>query len=486
MTDDLRLHPDTFWPRMRDAIDAVPAEASTPPADAKIGAVLVLLADTDDGPELVLTRRRRDLRSHPGQVSFPGGRVDPGEGFEEAALREAQEEIALDADSVEVIGIGPTFYIPPSRFWVVPVAARWVTPHELEPNPWEVDEILRIPVRTLLEPSVWRHVPLSLRGTTWAWQIGEDLVWGATAMVTALLLDTVVPEWSGGVTPEDLGEELAERPWELLPGVRRRARIAADLPERTQASVTHVTVAQMRAVDDALADAGLVLPSLAEQAARGLVLAARLFLERPLTEVTVTVAVGSGGNGAGGWTAVRLLAAAGATVQVLQVGDPGLAWQRELVADLVRVVEVHTDTDLDAIDAGDLVIDAMVGIGGEPPLRGRPKVVGDWLQRRTTPVLALDLPSGQHGDTGLTGQCVTADLTVTLGLPKQGLTLPITHPYVGDLYVADLGIPPGVWTAAGVDFPAGLFADGPLVRLTDESSGSDAGTPDQTAVDRTA
>ena len=479
MTVDERLLPDVFWPRFREAITSVPDDRSTPPADAKIGAVLVLLADTDAGPELVLTRRRRDMRSHPGQVSFPGGRVDPGEGFEEAALREAEEEIALRRDTVEVIGTGPTFYIPPSRFWVVPVAARWRDPHDLEPNPWEVDEILRVPLATLLDRSAWRHVPLSLRGTTWAWQLGDDLLWGATAMVTSLLLDTVVPDWSGGTRPEDLDDDLAERPWETVPAVRRRARISATLPEVAQADVTHVSVGEMRAVDDALAATGLSLSSLAEQAARGLVLAARLFLARPLTEVTVSVAVGSGGNGAGGWTAARLLAAAGADVRVLATGTPRLPWQRDLVADVVRVVEVHAPEDLDDVDAGDLVIDAMVGIGGDPPLRGRPKVVGDWLQRRTTPVLALDLPSGQHGDTGLTGQCVTADLTVTLGLPKRGLLRPITHPYVGDLYVADLGIPPFAWRAAGVDVDPALFADGPLVRLTDDTAASDAGTPDQ-------
>src|SRR5690606_36316278 len=102
---DPRLAPEAFWPRFRAALDRVEEEASRPPPDARVGAVLVLLEDTDDGPQLVLTRRRRDLRSHPGQVSFPGGRVDPGETLEEAALREAEEEVGLDAGSVEVVGV---------------------------------------------------------------------------------------------------------------------------------------------------------------------------------------------------------------------------------------------------------------------------------------------------------------------------------------------------------------------------------------------
>lgn len=482
---DERLLPDAFWAAFRTALEGVSEERSSPPADAKIGAVLVLLEDTADGPVLILTRRRRDLRSHPGQVSFPGGRVDPGEGFEEAALREAQEEIGLDADSVEVIGIGPTFYIPPSRFWVVPIAARWVAPHDLEPNPWEVDEILRVPLSWLLDRDHWRHVPLSLRGSSWAWQLEEDLLWGATAIVCALLLEVVVPDWHGGIKPDDLPDELSARPWEDIPAVLRSSRIDATLPEVPQADVPHVTVAQMRAVDDALGAAGLGLSSLLEQAAHGLVRATRLFLAVPLDQTNITVAIGSGGNGAGGWAAVRLFVSAGATVQVLQVGDPHFAWQRDLVSSTVTIVDVRNAADLGTVAAGDVVIDAMLGLGADPPLRDRPAVVGTWLRDLSVPVIALDLPSGLSGDIGLRGKCVTADLTVTLGLPKVGILDPITHPYIGDLYVADLGVPPHIWADAGVESPGGLFAGGPLVRLTDATR-SDAGTPDQGEVPATA
>jgi 8-oxo-dGTP pyrophosphatase MutT (NUDIX family) len=158
---DQRLRPDRFWPRLRDALSQVPEAERTPPEQARVGAVLVLLEDTDAGPSVVLTRRRRDLRSHPGQVSFAGGRLDPGETSEQAALREAQEEIGLRGDTVEVVGAGPTFYIPPSRFWVVPVVARWLEPHDLDPNPWEVDKVLRVPLATLLDESLKQVTPRS-------------------------------------------------------------------------------------------------------------------------------------------------------------------------------------------------------------------------------------------------------------------------------------------------------------------------------------
>jgi hydroxyethylthiazole kinase-like uncharacterized protein yjeF len=477
---DPRLAPEAFWSRFRTALEQVDAEAERPPPDGRVGAVLVLLEDTDDGPRLVLTRRRRDMRSHPGQVSFPGGRVDPGETLEEAALREAEEEVGLDADSVEVVGIGPTFYIPPSRFWVVPVAARWVRPHGLRPNPWEVDTILRVPLVQLLERDRWRHVPLSLRGSSWAWQLDEDLLWGATAIVCGLMLDVAVPGWSDGLEPQDLDDDLAVRPWEHAPAVVRRARLGEHLPSVPQSEVPHVTVEQMRAVDDALGRDGLGLGALAEQAGRGAAHAVRLLLERSLDGAQVTVVAGPGGNGAGGLAAARLLAAAGAHVRVLLTRAPRLAWQRDVLRSAGTRVEIVGDAVPEDLVPGDVVVDAMLGIGGDPPLRGRPEVVAAWLRRHDVPVVALDLPSGIGGDVGLRGACVTADVTVTLAAPKVGLLERITHPYVGDLYLADLGIPPATWRAVGVEVPAGLFASGPLVRLTaDDGVAPDAGTPDQ-------
>jgi len=84
-----------------------------------------------------------------------------------------------------------------------------------------------------------------------------------------------------------------------------------------------------------------------------------------------------------------------------------------------------------------------------------------------------------QADIGLRGPCVTADVTVALGLPLAGLLEPVTHAYLGDLYLADLGVPPSAWRRVGVDPPSTLFARGPLVRLTADRAAGDAGTPDQ-------
>lgn len=476
---DGRLDPDLFWPTLTAALGRVPADATRPPPEARVGAVLVLLEDTPDGPSVVLTRRRRDMRSHPGQLSFPGGRLDAGETIEDAALREAEEEVALRPDTVEVIGPGPTFYIPPSRFWVVPVLARWREPHELVENPWEVDEVLRVPLTHLLERERWRHTPLSLEGSTWAWQLEDDLLWGATAIVMALLLDTAVDGWSDGLRPADLGDELAVRPWEHVPAWERRARLEGDLPAVPQREVPHVTQAQARAVRGWLDDRGVDAAARAEQAGRAAAHAVRRLVDGSLEDRTVTVLAGPSSNGWAGLVAARLLDSAGADVEVLLAGQPRSPDTVTLLRDAgVPVVEVAAEDLGDHRPPGEVVIDALLGIGGEPPLRDLPQQVATWLRRHDVPVVALELPSGMGADLGLRGECVTADVTVAFGAPTVGLTPAIVAPYVGDLYVADLGIPAAAWVAVGAE-PPRVFAAGPLVRLTAAERATDAGTPDQ-------
>jgi hydroxyethylthiazole kinase-like uncharacterized protein yjeF len=478
------LEPAAFWRRLGESLETVPLDARTPPSEARVGAVLVLIEESDDGLSVVLTRRRRDLRSHPGQLSFPGGRREGNESLETSALREAHEEVGLDPDSAEVIGVGRVFYLPPSRFWVAPVLARWVRPHALEENPWEVDEILRVPLTWLLDPGRWRHAPLSLEGSTWAWQLEGDLLWGATAAVLAVLLDTAVPGWHGGREPHELGPERAVRPWETVPVTRRRPRLEGELPEIAQEGFPHVTAAQVRAVRAWLAEHGITLEARAEHAGRAAAHAVRRLSGLPLTEVSVTVLAGPSSNGAGGLAAARLLATAGAEVDVLMVGDPRLPAQVALLAATgIRIRTITPEGLVDGCSPGQVVIDAVLGIGAQPPLADLPAVANGWLRRHDVPVIALELPSGMSADTGLRGPCVTADVTVALGLPVVGLQAPITHAYVGDLYVADLGIPPVVWRGAGVPSThRPPFERGPLVRLTAGPTATDAGTPDQAEV----
>jgi len=480
-----------YWERLDTALATVPEAARTPPPGARVGAVLVLLEDGPgserDGPRLVLTRRRPDLRSHPGQLSFAGGRVEPGERPVDAALREAVEEIGLDPASVTVLGLGPTFYVPPSRFWVVPVVARWHAPHPLTPEPREVAEVLHVTLDALTDERRWRHTPMGPReGSTWAWQLDDDLLWGATALVVRMLLDATVPDWSRGVTPDALGPDRAEEPWVTAPRQPRRARLGQALPERAQDTLPHVGVDQVRAVRAWLDAHGVGPAERAEHAGRALAEAARVLLSashRQAIDGPVTVLAGPSSNGSGGLVAARLLAAAGREVAVVTVGPPRIPAQTHLLRDLgVEVIALEQHPLDDSATPGVLVIDAMLGVGSRPPMHGRPAAVAVWLRRHDVPVLALDVPSGLSPDRGLRGPCVTADVTVALALPTIACAEPGAQAFLGDLHLADLGVPARAWAEAGVPgVPADLFADGPLVRLMVAAAAGDAGTPLQTA-----
>lgn len=464
---DQRL--EGFWERLSDALASVPLDASQPPRGARVGAVLALFEETDEGPGLVLTRRRRDLRSHPGQVSFPGGRVDQGETVEQAALREAWEEIGLRPESVAVVGAGPTFYIPPSRFWVVPVVARWESQHELTLNPWEVDEVLHVAIATLLERDRWRHVPSPDRGSMWAWQLDDDLLWGATAMMITTLLDVVLEGWTQGMRPYDLGPELAERPWETFPLTKAPARLEG-IPEVSVERLPTLTAEQARAVSRLLAEeAHVELAQVLEHAGRAVTGAVRRLVGGDLTGVKVTVLAGPGGNGAGGLASARLLASAGAEVTVLSVGRAALPEQVEGL----RAAGVHVADFTTEQQPGDVVVDALLGVGVDPPVRGGVADVMAWLRVHDTPVVSLDLPSGMHPDRGVAGPCVSAEVTIALGAPTAALVSRMGRSYVGDRYVADLGIPPEVWRKAGVE-PLEVFGRGPLVRLVDPEDADEA------------
>jgi 8-oxo-dGTP pyrophosphatase MutT (NUDIX family) len=191
-----------------------PEEIST----SREAAVLVLLTDAPD-PEVVLIERAAGLRKHAGQIAFPGGAVEAGESAEEAALREAWEEIALEPSSVTVLGQLPAARIPVSRFHVHAVAAYWSGVGELVPQPGEVAQVLRVRVSSLVAPqnrSSWRHAS----GRTGPGFEVPDLdgatlyVWGFTAYV----LDAVLE--AGGWTLEWDMERYVQIPARFLPDIR--------------------------------------------------------------------------------------------------------------------------------------------------------------------------------------------------------------------------------------------------------------------------
>ena len=155
-------------------------------AEPREGAVLMLFGEGDRGPDLLLTERAHDMRSHPGQVSFPGGSTDPEDASPAAtALRVAQEETGLVPSGVHVFATLPELWLPPSNFAVTPVLAWWRDESPVAVvDPREVHAVYRVPIEELLDPqhriSV-RH-PSGWKGP--AFLIGDDkdlILWGFTA-----------------------------------------------------------------------------------------------------------------------------------------------------------------------------------------------------------------------------------------------------------------------------------------------------------------
>jgi mutator protein MutT len=153
--------------------------------DAKLSAVLCLLADGPNGAEVLLTRRSMEMRTHKGEISFPGGRVDPGETAIEAAVREAHEEVGLDPALSTIIGELEHLSTIVSKSYIVPVVARLDAserPH-LEPQTMEADRVMWTPISELTKPSTyrlerWGNLPLDR--PLHFFELDDETIWGAT------------------------------------------------------------------------------------------------------------------------------------------------------------------------------------------------------------------------------------------------------------------------------------------------------------------
>jgi len=184
---------------VRVGAETIPGEALSrflPPegSNPREGAVLMLFGEGERGPDLLLTERSHTMRSHPGQISFPGGKVEPSDASPSAAaLREAQEEIGLDPAGVDVFGQLPQLWLPPSNFAVTTVLGWWRDESPVSVvDPGEVHAVLRIPIDDLLDPENRRMTvhPMGFKGPAFLIDGRDDLVlWGFTAGVVSRLFD---------------------------------------------------------------------------------------------------------------------------------------------------------------------------------------------------------------------------------------------------------------------------------------------------------
>lgn len=169
-------------------------------------AVLVPLFEADGETRVVLTRRAAHLRTHTGEVSFPGGRLDPGEEPESGALREAAEEVGIEPAAVELIGRLTSLSTFSSHSIITPVVGVLAPPFRVVPNPEEVAHVFDVALAELTADGVFREERWRVPGRPWptadpggdgsfpVWffELPDDTVWGATARMLVELLRLVL------------------------------------------------------------------------------------------------------------------------------------------------------------------------------------------------------------------------------------------------------------------------------------------------------
>ncbi len=175
-------------------LDGKPLRPFTPPPGVtpRASAALLLLFPHDDELYLPLTVRSSRVTTHRGEVSLPGGGIDPTDyDAIHAALREAQEEIGVDPQRVDVIGTLTTFYIPPSNNYLTPVVGVHPAPFQPQHDPAEVASVFTVALNTLFDPAVvreeiWERDGIKMRVPFFA--LNGHKVWGATALLLSELV----------------------------------------------------------------------------------------------------------------------------------------------------------------------------------------------------------------------------------------------------------------------------------------------------------
>ena len=170
-------------------LEHMPDDGST-----RRSAVLILLyPDSNGSLFLLFTLRSNNLRTHKGQISFPGGRMEPGESSRQTALRETEEEVGIARDSIEVLGSTSNLYVSASNSLVTPIVGYIAERPEFTPEPSEVEEIIEVDLDRFLDPGIFQHHYRTSKEVRWkvpTWNIHKTTpLWGATAMMLSEFLE---------------------------------------------------------------------------------------------------------------------------------------------------------------------------------------------------------------------------------------------------------------------------------------------------------
>jgi NAD(P)H-hydrate epimerase len=237
-------------------------------------------------------------------------------------------------------------------------------------------------------------------------------------------------------------------------------------------AIPYLTTEEMIEVDRAMVEVFKIeLLQMMENAGRNLAhLARERFLDGNPRGKSVIVLAGTGGNGGGVLVCARRLHNYGAHVHVYATRPDGdfqpvplhqLGILRRMKVPVVPVEAIHRAT------ATDLVIDGLIGYGLKGAPRGAAAELIRWANAQDGPVLSLDVPSGVDTTTGsVWDPAITAAATMTLALPKEGLRAPGVAAKAGELYLADISVPPELYAAPPWEVAVGyIFAEGEIVRL---------------------
>ncbi|HGY54124.1 MAG TPA: NAD(P)H-hydrate epimerase [Caldithrix abyssi] len=250
--------------------------------------------------------------------------------------------------------------------------------------------------------------------------------------------------------------------------------LAANLfPRYSLKAIPVVNKAQMVEVDRLMIEEyGISLERMMENAGRNLAILASVRFLKPYRESKrVAVLAGSGGNGGGALVCARHLHNRGVYVDIFLTKDPGQ--YRGVPAEQLNIVKRMGINILDQAPSSEsasyhLIVDGIIGYSLRDAPTGGAALLIKWANKTGIPVLSLDIPSGMNCNTGeIHSPAIKADATMTLALPKTAFLNPSAKEYFGELYLADISVPPSLYTRPSLNLPSSfIFNDSYIIRCT--------------------